>query len=210
MENTIKLGFIQAIPTPIKTPFWFTSDGSVHLSGEHDTITLDLEKQSRHTMFEICIGVRNGLITSIVPLADLEKILEGKQVAEGEKLVILNSTSKTVAEVKTNIRTDEAKKLLALPNTELKKAIGSNKIENNLIEPGINDVALLNTMAELEKETSNRNAVLGSIAKRIAAIEQVGILISAEELEIKEEEYKKVRYNENTQTLDEVTETTEA
>ena len=112
--------------------------------------------------------------------------------------------------MKNNILVNEASKLLVLSNTELKKAIGTDKINaDNTLDPGITDVKLLETMIQIEKDNKNRQAVIGALTKRLTAIKEVGISITSEQLEIEEEEYKKVKYNEKTQTLDEVTETTE-
>ena len=209
METTLKLGFIDARPQPIKTPFWFTSVIGIHLSGENDNITIDLDKQTKHTIFEIIAGVQKGLITSTVSLEQLNEYLTDKQTDDDQAL-IASQEPKDSAEVKNNILVNEASKLLALSNTELKKAIGTDKINaDNTLDPGITDVKLLETMIQIEKDNKNRQAVIGALTKRLTAIKEVGISITSEQLEIEEEEYKKVKYNEKTQTLDEVTETTE-
>jgi len=205
MKTTLSLEILQMKPVVVVNPFWFTVDGSLHLGGDKKSMEVDLSTVGNQNIYEIVRGLKKKLIKSDIPVEEIEKLLAPQEVSQPnvERPVETKQIEKRL-DIKKKKVNKETAELLSKGAQKVKEAVGSDVIEDGIISPGMNDINMLNSMVEYEVANANRKGVLSILNARIDAVKKVGIDINPEVFEIEEVEDKKLKYDPNTQTLNEV------
>ena len=206
MKTTLTLGIIQTRPIVVINPYWFTVDGTIHLGGKNTSVEIDLDKQSQQNLFEIVWGIKNNLLQSTVKVEDIASLINVETlpaVKNEEKAV---PSKKEVDAKRKDKKVDEILDMLKQSAMKLKSVIGSAEIFGDTLGSGINDYQYLKEILEVETNNANRKTIKDMLNARMEAVKSISIEITEEELAIEEVEDKKIMYNPESNTLDEVKE----
>jgi len=191
MKIKISLGEIKNTLSkePILVPFWFTTDKTLHLGGDKTSMEIELDKLSLNTLREIKLGLSKGLITTDsnenIIYETIQRLTKTTEIREEKKQEAVPVSRDVQREIKYKAYLAEAEEILSKTVVEINKIIGKNKTEDNalidnIVNPGIDDMTLLNAMLEVEnrKEKKARASVINLITGRIELINKISIPIN--------------------------------
>jgi len=202
MKFTIKLATKSTFQGQVfQNPFWFTRDRSIHLSIANDQtkeMEIDTDKISKENLIQIYNGIIARDITCNIETEEILKLIENTE----------KSAYTTIQRTAEDIRSAQ----------DVKKAVDQNLIESTLqksfgdikkileTEDAFNDITLLQKLLEAESADKKRSSLLKLIQQKIEKLSEDAVIVAGEVLEVEETEDKKIIYDAETQTLNDLEE----
>lgn len=181
---------------PTIQPYWFTNDGSIHLTRHDDNQEIDLSTLSLLNLTIIKLGVMKNKIV----ISDEAALLDAmKNFEAGNNDVIVKEATRHIksqddlkkekVEVEVKEKKAVASDLISKAAKVVIEAVGQNKLtERGELKAGISDIRELDLMFSVESAKDKpRKTVLEAIKLRVEAInESTGFMVDEEEVSIKE------------------------
>lgn len=197
---TIKLGGYKAPAFKYEVPYWFTVDGSIHLSQPGNTkLTINIED----LVFEHAVEIRSAIIRGELVIDStqiLDKFLEEKLQRPVNKTIPKQIPKYNKPEPVVSDLSIKVKKMLTLSIAKLKSQVGTGLIKKGVITKGINEPEILECLLAGEnKKKDTRKKAIELITKRLNALSKVNIVIEqAEPMIVTEEDVAEISINSKT------------